>query len=162
MVNKMIMTVTFVLVALLTVGTASATSLVPDSEVKNIPIGGSVSFTLTLNPSKTESGALTWEVFNTPPITASVDGAAIGATGTTPSFAVSAGVSQTHTLTVYADSSAVEGQLYDIQVNYLGQNLILRAMTTPAVNPIPETSTMALTSVGVIGLLGMVMFRRRD
>lgn len=156
--NKIVI---FVLAILLATGTASATSIVPDQEVKNVPIGGSVSFTLTLTSSYTESGTLTWQVFNSPPITASIDGAAIGAFGTTPSFAVIAGVPQTHTLTVYADATAVPNQLYDIQVNYLGQNLILRAMTTPAVDPIPEMNTMALTSVGMIGLLGMVFYRRK-
>ncbi len=156
------MVVIFVLATLLTAGAASASSLVPDQEIKNIPVGGSVSFTLTLTSSYTESGVLTWQVYNSPPITASVDGAAIGATGTTPSFAVIKNIPQTHTLTVYADQNAVVGQSYDVQVNYLGQNLILRAMVTPTVEPIPEVSTMALTSVGMLGLLGMVMLRRRD
>ncbi len=160
MIKKIITIAMVVLATLFLVGAASATSLTPDSEVKNIPVGGSVSFTLTLSSSQTESGVLAWTTFDTP-ITASVDGAATGATGTTPSFAVVKDTPQTHTLTVYADANAVQGHTYYVQVDYLGQNLRLRAMVSPAVEPIPELNTMALTSVGMIGLLGMIMLRRR-
>jgi hypothetical protein len=149
-------------IIMLLAGIASATSLVPDSEIKNIPIGGTVDFTLTLNPSYTETGSLEWQTFDAP-ITARINNVGTFAlSGSYGPFSVTKLVSKTFILTVAADSNAVVGQQYDVEVDYLNTVSVIKARATTTVDPVPELSTSILTITGLVGLVLLINTRRRN
>lgn len=150
--TKKMTTIAIVLMTLFVGAAYAAATIGLDDLNKNVPIGGSVHFTVTLNTDT--AGDLKWSAAN-PPISATMDGDSSG------SISVSPGET-THDFEVFADTTAVQGKVYKLKLIFLNEEQDIEAVATGSVEPIPELNTMALTSLGVIGLLGMVMFRRRD
>lgn len=150
MVKKMI-TIAAILMTLFVGVAYAAATLTLDDLNKNVPIGGSVHFTVTLNTDT--AGELKW--YSASPITATIDGVSGG------SMSIASAGETTHDLEVFAPGTAVKGHVYKVKVMFLDEEAELEAVATGSVEPIPELNTMALTSVGIIGLLGMVMFKRR-
>lgn len=160
MVKKAMMAVMAVLVVLFMVGTASAdTTITLDSLTKDVPIGGTVDFTVTL--SSDTNGSLQWDVaIPADPITAKIAPGAFAKSGNV-GVTVPPNV-QIFTLTVKAEDGAVVGQKYKVKVKYFNTEQDLEAMATAGTIPTPELSTSILTAAGLIGLIGLVRYRRKD
>lgn len=123
---------------------------------QDIPVGTTGTYALTL--TTTVAGALSWDT-GTPLLSASIDGAPAGQTG---SIAVGVGTSA-HTLSVTPLSGITIGTPYDIDLSHTqGGGVTAKATATAGVVPIPELSTVALMSAGMIGLFGLVRVRRKD
>lgn len=149
--TKKIITIAVVLMTLFIGGAYAAATIGLDALVKDVPIGGDVTFTVTLDTDTT--GDLLWSTQS--PLTATMDGDSSGSISIT-----STGVS-THALKVAAGSGAVVGQKYKIKLIFLNSEQDIEAVATAGGVPVPELSTSILTATGLVGLLGMVMFRKR-
>jgi hypothetical protein len=73
----------------------------------------------------------------------------------------------TMTFTLYATvdeavETSVNDELHKIRVKYQDKEGETLAMVTGRINPIPELSTVLLTSAGLIGLIGLVRIKRKD
>lgn len=166
MIRKAIMVVMAVLVALFMVGTASAGSAIGlDKITKNVPIGGTVDFKVTLQTSNTGPGVIAWRIDQTDPITANLESEPLSKFGgiivSTPPE------TQTFILTVAAGEDAVVGQEYIVRLSYCTgtepcEGNTARARAEAGVIPTPELSTSILTATGLIGLIGLVRMRRKD
>lgn len=166
--NSLLLTVLIsVLTILSTVNPVSAGSVIGLDEItKDVPIGGTVDFTVTLQTTNTGPGVMAWRVNPmNQPITAELDNKGLSKFGfvsinTPPS-------PKTFTLTVAAGNGAVVGHEYLVELNYCtgtepceGNTAIARAQA--GVIPTPELSPSILTAVGLIGLIGLVRMRRKD
>lgn len=148
------------MVAIVMIGTANAGSqLTVDDIDKEVPVGGSVSFTLTLNTSDSGTGRFDWFTLPIDPvISTDIDGDTDGSI----SFSNTPNVDQTFTLTVTAGDGATVGNTYETTVEYYGGTPVrLKAMVTAGTPVIPEANTAILTSAGIIGLIGLITIRRR-
>lgn len=159
--------ITAILMVMLSVVVAGAyaTLLVSPLE-QDVVIGdGPVTYTITLNTDETGTGYVNWATED-PSIIAAV-GPVGGPFGTleqvgTYSF-TSPGGEQTFEMQVRAVEGAVNGEKYDIAVSYAdGAPFNVKALATATADPVPELSTIVLTSAGLIGLLGLVMTRKKD
>lgn len=166
MVRKAIMVIMVVLVTLFVAGTASAGSSINLDEItKNVPIGGTVDFTVTLQTSNTGPGVIAWRIESGDPITAKLESEPLDKFGyitvTTPPS------SQPFTLTVKAGDGAVVGQEYLVRLSYCTgtgpcEGNTARARAEAGAIPTPELSTSILTATGLIGLIGLVRMKRKD
>ena len=159
-------------VLLLIVGLASAyATLVVAPLTQNAVIGGAaVPYTLTLVTDETGAKSLTW-MTSDPSIIAVIGPvggpyAAYGQSGNY-NFVIPAGGCPSATpctfdLKVKATAGATVGQQYDVTSWYGTLPFTIKAVATGSVVPIPEVSTVILTSAGLIGLIGLVIFRRKD
>lgn len=159
-----------ILTMLIATGIASAADqiAVDPSTVLDIDVGAIGHFTLTLKTSAdAKGGNLDWASDNSL-IWAGIDGAPTGQFGVkaistsstcsgTPQICT-----QTFDLQVEPQSGITLNEQHDITVTYKNAKGVAKAMATASGNPIPELSTIALTSAGLIGLIGLVRFRRKD
>jgi hypothetical protein len=123
---------------------------------QDIEVGTTGTYNLTLNT--TSSGYLSWETEN-PFLNASIDSALPGQTG---NISVGTGLSP-HTLYVTPLSGITIGTQYDITIWHTqGAGKVAKATATAGVIPIPELSTIALTSAGILGLIGLTRIQRKD
>lgn len=150
--TKKIMAIAVVLMTLFVGGALAAATIGLDKLVKDVPIGGDVHFTVTLDTDT--AGDLEWHAAS--PLIATMDGDSSG------SISISSPGVSTHDLKVSAGSGVVVGQKYKITLIFLNTAQDIEAVATAGGVPVPELSTSILTAAGMIGLLGMVMFRKRD
>jgi len=144
-----------VLFSAVSLANASPAELRLDPLSQEIAVGSTGTYDLTLNT--TASGDLYWDT-NSPFINASIDSALAGQTG---GISVGTGVS-THTLYVTPISGVTIGTLYDIDITHTqGGGIKVKAMATAGVIPIPEMSSIALTSIGILGLIGLARIPRK-
>lgn len=132
-------------------------SIEPDDQP--IDIGATGEYEVTLNTDGTGQSALQWAT-ESPVILARINGVGSFAQFGTYTFTSSGGI-QLFTLEAQPQSGAVIGDRYDITVTYLNSAGTARAMVTGTVIPIPETGTIAMMSVGLLGLLGLANRRRQ-
>lgn len=146
-------------VLLLMTGVAIAyAELTIEPNTQNIDVGDTGTYTVTLDTSDVGPTALQWSTSN-PKILARIGGGSFEQFG---SYAFdSVGGVQTFTLEVQPQDGATLGTTYHIKVRYLDLEGEVAAMVTGDVVPVPEVSTIALTSMGLIGLLGLVRIQRK-
>lgn len=117
---------------------------------------------MTLNPSYTETGSLEWQTFDAS-ITARINNVGtFTLSGSYGPFSVTKLVPKTFIFTVAADSNAVVGKQYDVEVNYLNAVSVIKARATTTVEPVPELSTSILTITGLVGLVLLGINTRRN
>jgi len=153
-----------VFIMMLTTGLASATAqLTVDELEKEVPLGGTVDFTITVLDSEAQpAAALGWHTYD-PLITANIPGSGtLTQNGAYTPIAIVANTPTAFTLKVAADPNAVLNNKVRVKVLYFNTELDLEALVTAAVIPTPELPTSALMSVGLIGLFGMVYLRRKN
>lgn len=132
---------------------------------QDIGIGTNGSYLVTLITNQEGSANLEW-ITESPVIFATVGPVGgpfsepLAQTGSYPFTAVT-GV-QTFELRVQPQSGATVGTEYDISVIFDHDVVGVKALATAGVTPIPELSTVALISTGVVGLFGLARVRRRD
>lgn len=127
---------------------------------QDISVGGTGTYTLTLNTPYVGTVSLAWNT-GSPDVLASIDGATFGQTGSV-TF-TNTGGSTTHTLDVTPVSGVTIGTEYDIDISHSqGGSATVKATATAGVVPIPELSTVALMSAGMVGLFGLVRIQRKD
>lgn len=170
--------IAIILATLFLVGTASAiqtpdATITPSTSTKNVIIGSStgVDFVLTLTALKGNAvgeGTLIWDSGDST-IVARMDNT--GSFVSSGSFDVTTVLNspQDHTLTVKTADGVINGQSYPITINFcrpdsgecVGTGKV-RATASATVIPTPELSTSVFTAVGLIGLLGMVKFSKKN
>lgn len=136
----------------------------PDT-VQDIDVGAIGHYTLTLTTSTDPiGGSLHWHADDAK-IWAGIDAAPTGQTGDEPittSSTCSAGVcTQTFDLQVQPQSGITLNVVHDITVDYLNDHGVAKAMVTASGNPVPEVSTGLLVTTGLIGLVGLVRYKRK-
>lgn len=165
-----------VVVSLLTIGVVSAldfATLDLDQRVKELPIGGTVDFTVyldvtTIGDNNPDQRTISWQIPGGYPIEAKLDSESYAKSGhmhfVPPS---SSEWSKTFTLAVKTTNGAEAGKAYPITISYcegggscFGETAV--AKTTAGVIPTPELSTSVLTAIGLVGLIGLVKLRRKD
>ncbi len=151
-------------IAIISIGPSMAASYItPDDKVKDIIPGGIATFYIKLSTTD-GSGQLKWSINGAEPITAKIDSESFDKHGyvdvTYPPE------DHYYTLTVQTDGVLVDGEEYEVQLDYevpgshlAGETLRARAYVGVMV---PELSTTILSTVGLIGLLGLLRFRRND
>jgi len=154
-INTQIMAL-IVLFSAISLASAGPAELKLDPLSREIPVGTTGTYNLTLNT--TESGNLNWDT-NSTFINASIDSALAGQTG---NISVGTGIS-THILYVTPLSGITIGTLYDIDITHAqGGSTKAIAIATAGVVPIPELSTIAFTSFGILGLIGLMRISRKE
>ena len=159
--------ITMLITMFVLIGTASAGyNLTLPVKDKEIPIGGETTFAviLTTDPGIT-NGTLAWEVVDGAPISAKLDGASFASSGEI-SVDTDTLVPVTYTLTVQTVSGAIVGAVYEVYVSYCKEDTCednrVRASATGTVVPTPELSTGILSTVGLLGLFGLVKFSKKN
>lgn len=109
----------------------------------------------------TPCGTLTWDTSD-PLLFASIDGAAAGQTGHIDIVSWSAGT-QSHTLYATPQSGIVLGDR-DITVAFSLTNAPahVKASVTAGAGITPEVPTGILATVGLVGLVGLVRYRKKN
>ncbi len=148
------------LLSIVTMVSAYATLKI-EPATQQINVGTTGTYTIKLNTSDTGSAALQWSTSDDL-ILARIAGTGSLSRYGTYSFTNTANVEQTFTLEVQPQSGATINQEYEIEVDYKGTSGKVKAIATAGVEPIPELGTVVLTSTGLLGLIGLVMSRRRD
>jgi len=147
-----------------TASLASATGqLTVDSLEKTVPLGGTVDFTVTVNDTEAQTAATLQWVTGNPNITANIPGlGSFVQAGSYNPVVIAANTPTTFTLRVKADANATVGSKVNVRVFYLDQVADLQAVVTTSVVPTPEVPTSALMAVGLIGLVSVVRFGRKN
>lgn len=148
------------LIVLISLSSASMGSALPakidlNPLLMEIPIGSTGTYNLTLNT--TEEGNLSWDTGDIN-LSARIDSEAFSQSGHI------SGLNGTtvHTLEVKPLSGITVGKVYDIALWHTqGGGIVVKASATAGVVPIPEISTVFLTSAGIIGLLGISRMNRK-
>lgn len=148
------------LLSIVTIASAYAILKI-EPATQQIPVGTTGTYSIKLNTSDTGNGALQWSTSDDL-ILARIAGTGSLSRYGTYSFTNTANVEQTFTLEVQPQSGATINQEYEIEVDYKGTSGKVKAIATAGVEPIPELGTVVLTSTGLLGLIGLVMSRRRD
>ena len=138
--------------------------LTVDPDEQDIVFGDVGEYTLTLNTDETGAKQLTWDT-GTPVILArvgkedDVGDQTFTQTGSY-NFDSTGANGQEFILEVKPTDDAENGEHYDISVAYGATAYNIKALVTATVIPIPELSTIALTSAGLIGMIGLVRWRK--
>lgn len=153
------------IISLSVIAMAVAQLTVSPDTVQNIDVGSIGHYTLTLTTSTdAKGGSLHWHS-DSALIWAGIGAAPTGQTGDksiTMSSTCSGGVcTQTFDLQVQPQSGITLDVVHDITVDYLDQHGVAKAMVTASGNPVPEVSTVLLMTAGLIGLVGLVRYKRK-
>jgi hypothetical protein len=142
-----------VLMSAVSLASADAATLSLDPLVQSIAIGTNGTYNLTLNTNV--SGQLYWDTNNSK-LSARLEAASFNQSG---NINVSAGL-HTYKLQVQPNSGITAGTQYDVSIWHTqGAGIVAKASATAGVVPVPEFSTIALTSAGILGL---VMISRKN
>jgi len=145
-------------------GKCLATLTIPDDD-KTVLVGNTVNFTLNLMPDSNGAGSFTWVAPS--PLTAKIDPEEFSSSGGVQ-FNTDNGVLYTRTLTVMANSGVEIGHPYVVTVTYCEWGLPAckdtHIMTTAqgTITPTPELSTAIFTAAGLIGLIGLIKFSKKE
>jgi len=142
---------------------ASELTISPLSQ--DVLVGSTATYILKLNTTDTGDGKLNWQVEGSH-IVAAINSKPFAKKGTLD-ITNTPGIPQTFTLYVRPMKGVTIGEPVDIEVNYKGPNnkgtkLKIKAKVTGSVVPVPELSTAALTSAGLIGLFGLGRLRKQE
>ena len=152
---KNIIIALIVLLSAASLGSAGPAKIDLNPLMMEIPIGSTGTYNLTLNT--TEAGNLFWDTSEIN-LSARIDSEAFSQSG---NISVPNGTT-VHTLEVKPLSGITIGKVYDIALWHTqGGGIVAKAAATAGVVPIPEISTIILTSAGIIGLLGISRMNRK-
>ena len=133
---------------------------------KEIPIGEEVTFDVILTTDPGVEGTLAWEVMDDAPISAKLSDEEFDESG---EITVNTETLEplTTILTVQTENGAVVGEIYEISITFCKEESCIdggrvRASATGSVAPIPEVSTAVSTAIGLLGILGLIKFSKKN
>jgi len=158
--------ITMLIALFVLIGTASASAILTlPTEPKEVLVGGpGVDFDGVLITVPGATGTLAWQTFDTG-ITAEINDAGFSTVGEINGITTTSGTPLPFTLTVKAGSTVTFGT-YDVYVKYCKDTTcvdkIVKASATGTVAPIPEVSTAVSTAIGLLGILGLIKFSKKN
>lgn len=160
-----------ILAILLTVGIGAAAFITAQLDIspaqQDIDIAAVGTYTLTLTTNAdAKGGTLTWQA-DDPALIANINGAPVTQTGSmiipTSSTCSGTPLSCTQTFDLKASpQSGITTGLHSITVTAFNQVGVAKAMVSGGVNPVPEIPAGILTATGLIGLIGLVRYRKKN
>ncbi len=145
---------------------AAYAELTVDPDEQEILVGDIGEYTLTLNTDQAGDRQMSWDT-GTPVILARVGKAddiedqTLSQTGSY-NFDSSGADGQEFKLHIKPTDDAEINEHYDVSIAFGSGAWHIGALVTATVIPIPELSTIALTSAGLLGMIGLVRTRRKD
>lgn len=159
-----------ILAILLTAGIAAAfitaqLDISPAQQDINLGATGLYTLTLTTNADAI-GGTLNWAT-DSPLLIANINGVPASQVGIMPisAHSVCSGSPQscTQTFTLEASpQSGITSGLHSVTVTVLNRALVAKAMVSGGINPVPEVPTGILATAGLIGLVGLVRYRKKN
>jgi len=164
---KNILIVTVCCLMTMTMANADKTSCITVEPVETleIDIGSVGTFTVTLNTDSYDNGTMEYDTGNDYLLAQLINNSVSTTYNRTGSidFDMPEGSDEiSFTLNVKPISGITCHTPYDVDVSFLNINGKVKAMATASTVPIPELSTIALMSAGLLGLLGLVRLQRKE
>ena len=153
------LTVAFVLLLMVSVAFAYS-ELRVSPRTQEIKVGTNGTYTVTLD-TDSGNGSLHWDT-NSPNILARIGGVGTFKKNGFYDFTSTGVDGQTFTLEVQPQDGVTINQKYKTTVTYKNQLQEAEATVTASTIPTPEPATIVTAAVGLIGLVSLVRYRKKD